>query len=259
MNLNLSQKRVVITGGSKGIGYAIAEAFLREGAEVIIIARNAKTLELAAQNLFKLTGRNPAWYSFDLSDLNQRKLLHQTIGEIDILVNNAGAIPGGDLFSLKIEDWLSSWNLKVFGYIHLCQLFLSKMKLKQSGTVINIIGMGGRAVRSNYICGAGGNAALIGFTNAIGSETPDYNVRVFGINPSPTLTDRMIQLFKVRAAKELGDAKKWDELVNSQKLPFGRVKSPDEVAALTVMLSSNKVHYLSGTVIDLDGGSQWRS
>ena len=257
MDLCLSQKRVLVTGGSRGIGFAVAEAFLLEGAEVVIVSRERKGLEAAADKLFRSTGSKPSWYSFDLSDIDQRVTLHSVVGCVDILVNNAGAIPGGSLSTVKIEDWISSWSLKVFGYIHLCQLFLPDMRLKKSGTIVNIIGMGGRAVRSNYICGAGGNAALIGFTNAIGSETPAYNVRVFGINPSPTLTDRLIQLYKVRATEELKDADRWEELMDSSNMPFGRVKWPSEVAALSVMLSSPKVHYLSGTVIDLDGGIQW--
>ena len=257
MDLNLSHQRVLVTGGSKGIGYAISEAFLMEGADVTIVARSEKELKHAADKLFKSTGCKPQYFSFDLSEVEERKDLYQKVGDIDILVNNAGAIPGGNLLTVKIDDWLSSWNLKVFGYIHLCQLFLPNMKEKQSGTIINIIGMGGRAVNSNYICGAGGNAALIGFTQAIGSETPNYNVRVFGINPSATLTDRMVQLYKVRAEEELGNPNRWEELLNSSKMPFGRVKLPEEVGALTVMLSSSKVHYLSGTVIDLDGGGQW--
>ena len=257
MDLNLSYQRVLVTGGSKGIGYAIAEAFLMEGADVAIVARSEKGLKHAANKLFKSTGRKPKYFSFDLSEVEERKDLHAKVGDIDILVNNAGAIPGGNLLTVKIDDWISSWNLKVFGYIHLCQLFLPIMKAKQAGTIINIIGMGGRAVNSNYICGAGGNATLIGFTQAIGSETPNYNVRVFGINPSATLTDRMVELYKVRSGEELSDPNRWQELLNLSKMPFGRVKSPEEVGALTVMLSSNKVHYLSGTVIDLDGGGRW--
>ena len=85
------------------------------------------------------------------------------------------------------------------------------MQLERSGTIINIIVMGGRSLRPNYICGVGENAALIGLTNVLGFETPDYNVRVFGINPSPTLTDRMIELDKVRTDLQLGDANRWKD------------------------------------------------
>lgn len=146
---------------------------------------------------------------------------------------------------------------EVFGYIHLCKLYVDRMSTRGSGTIINIIGMGGRAVRPNYICGAAGNAALIGFTNALGAETPKTNVRVFGINPSPTLTDRMTTMFRTRAAEELGDADRWEELLDPDAFPFGRPKHPDEVAALAAMLASPRVQYLSGTVVDMDGGGQW--
>ena len=137
--------------------------------------------------------------------------------------------------------------------------FVAKMKARQAGTIINIIGMGGRAVRPDYICGAAGNAALIGFTNALGAETPGYNVRVFGINPAATMTDRIVALSKARAKARFGDESRWEEVLNAAKLPFGRIKSADEVAALATMLASAKVHYLSGIVIDMDGGGQWRN
>jgi NAD(P)-dependent dehydrogenase (short-subunit alcohol dehydrogenase family) len=108
--------------------------------------------------------------------------------------------------------------------IHLCQLYVAKMKARKSGSILNIIGMGGRAVGPGYIAGAGGNAALIGFTNALGAETPDYNVRVFGINPAATMTDRTITLSKVRAKARFGDEARCEEALGADKLPFGRTK-----------------------------------
>ena len=96
--------------------------------------------------------------------------------------------------------------------------------------------MGGRAVRPDYICGAAGNAALIGFTNALGAETPSYNVRVFGINPAATMTDRIVTLSKARAKARFGDESRWEEVLGADKLPFGRIKTAEEVAALATML-----------------------
>jgi NAD(P)-dependent dehydrogenase (short-subunit alcohol dehydrogenase family) len=185
--------------------------------------------------------------------------LHQAFPDVDILVNNAGAIPGGGIADVSMERWQEAWQLKVFGYIHLCQLYVAKMKARKSGTIVNIIGMGGRAVRPDYICGAAGNAALIGFTNALGAETPAYNVRVFGINPAATMTDRILELSKARAKARFGDESRWEEVLNAGKLPFGRIKTAEEVAALATMLSAPRVHYLSGIVIDMDGGGQWRN
>lgn len=257
MDLQLSQKHVVVTGASKGIGLAIADAFAAEGAYLTLVSRSFETLKDAKDQIAALGGTEPEAFVCDLSTDAGREAMFAAYPEPDILINNAGAIKAGRLADLSMEDWRTGWELKVFGYIHLCKLYAEQMRKRASGTIINIIGMGGRAVRPNYICGAAGNAALIGFTHALGSETTKDNVRVFGINPAPTLTDRMTTMFRSRAAEELGDPERWEELINPEAFPFGRPKSPQEVAALAVMLASPKVHYLSGTVVDLDGGGQW--
>lgn len=259
MDLQLSQKHVIVTGASKGIGLAIAREFATEGARVTLVSRSADALAKMQSEIATAGLTVPDIFEADLSLDSGRDALFAAYPNADVLVNNAGAIKAGHLKDLSMEDWRTGWELKVFGYIHLCKLYSASMTDRGDGTIINIIGMGGRAVRPNYICGAAGNAALIGFTNALGAETPERNVRVFGINPSPTLTDRMTTMFRTRAAEELGDPDRWEELVNPEAFPFGRPKNPDEVAALAVMLASPRVHYLSGTVIDIDGGGQWRN
>jgi len=257
MDLELAGRRVLVTGGSKGIGYAVAERFSAEGAEVTLVARSDTALTTAADHISAKTGKAVRSFTADLASDAGRIALFETCGDVDILINNAGAIKAGGLTALSMDEWREGWELKVFGYIHLCQLFAPVMAKRESGTIINIIGMGGRAVRPNYICGAAGNAALIGFTNALGAEAARSNYRVFGINPSPTLTDRMKTMFMTRARDELGDETRWEELLDPGKFPYGRPKLPDEVGALAVMLASPLVQYLSGTVIDMDGGGQW--
>jgi 3-oxoacyl-[acyl-carrier protein] reductase len=259
MDLGLTGKNVLVTGGSKGIGYATAEAFAAEGAVVVIASRGADALTEAAARLASATGGSIKTFSADLSQDSERQRLFEAHGDVDILVNNAGAIPAGGIADVTMDAWREGWELKVFGYIHLCQLYVAAMKARGSGTIVNIIGMGGRAVRSNYICGAAGNAALIGFTNALGAETPSDNVRVFGINPSPTLTDRIITMSKTRAKIRFGEESRWEEALDEAGLPFARLKRPEEVGALAAMLCARQVHYLSGTVIDMDGGGQWAS
>ena len=177
-------------------------------------------------------------------------------GDTTILVNNAGAIPGGGLLDITMERWQEAWSLKVFGYVHMTKLALEQMKPRKSGIIVNIIGMAGPNVRYDYVCGSTGNAGLNAFTKAIGSRSPDYGVRVFGINPAATLTDRIMTLSKARAKSTYGDESRWEETLGD--LPFGRIKKPEEVAALAVMLCAPQVKYLSGAMIDMDGGGMFR-
>jgi len=252
MDLQVAGKRVVVTGGSKGIGLAIAEAFLNEGASVTLVSRDAGRLSEAAKSL---PGRVDT-VAADLSLPADREKVAASHGDADVLVNNAGAIPGGGLFDIDMARWEQAWALKVMGYIHMTQLFLARMKERGDGTIVNIIGMAGRQPRWDYICGGTGNAALGAFTSAVGGRSPEWGVRVFGIHPAATRTDRIMTLSKTRAKNELGDESRWQEMLG--KLPFDRVAEPSEIAALAVMLTSPKVAYVSGTVLDVDGGAQFR-
>lgn len=252
MDLQVAGKRVVVTGGSKGIGLAIAEAFLNEGASVTLVSRDAGRLSEAAKGLPGHVDTVAA----DLSLPADREKVAASHGDADVLVNNAGAIPGGGLFDIDMARWEQAWALKVMGYIHMTQLFLARMKERGDGTIVNIIGMAGRQPRWDYICGGTGNAALGAFTSAVGGKSPEWGVRVFGIHPAATRTDRIVTLSKSRAITAFGDESRWEEMLAG--LPFGRPAEPEEIAALAVMLASPKVAYVSGTVLDVDGGAQFR-
>src|SRR5258706_6574139 len=137
MELNLTGKRVLVTGGSKGIGRACAEAFATEGAKVRIASRNP------------LAG--PDAKAIDLSQRGAAETLAQWAGELDILVNNAGAIPGGDLLKVDEDTWRRAWELKVFGTINLTRLVYAGMKRRKRGVIVNIIGSAGEKPDTTYI------------------------------------------------------------------------------------------------------------
>lgn len=255
MQLDLAGRHVLITGASKGIGLACAQTFLQEGCSITLVGRDKARLEKAAESLG--ASGSVRVIAADLAQEAKRIRLHQECQAVDILINNAGAIPGGGLLDMDMQAWQDAWSLKVMGYIHLTQLYLGDMKEKKSGIICNIIGQAGRTPRYDYICGGVGNAALMAFTSAVGGRSVDWGVRVFGINPSPTRTDRIVSLNKIRAKAQWGDENRWSE-IDSDKRPFGRLIDPQEIAAMAAFLSSPACGYVSGTVIDVDGGIGFR-
>lgn len=254
MDLKLAGRRVLITGGSKGIGAACARVFLAEGCSVVLVARNAAKLAATAAALGQ--ANRVTTHAADLSVSAEREAVAAAFPDIDILVNNAGAIPAGGLLDLSMENWEQAWALKVMGYIHLTKLYLGQMKERGAGVIVNVIGGAGRSPRYDYVCGGTGNAALMAFTGAVGGRSPEWGIRVFGINPAQTRTDRIISLSKTRAKIKLGDEERWEEMLTG--LPFDRLIEPEEIANAAAFLSSPACGYVSGTVLDVDGGGAFR-
>src|SRR5690348_2979634 len=119
MDLGLNGRRVLVTGGSQGIGLAVARGFLAEGAEVTIVARDAQRLARAADELSRLAGAKVRTHASDLAQPGAAQALADACPDTDILVNNAGAIPTGDIFAVDEARWRAAWDLKVYGYVNL--------------------------------------------------------------------------------------------------------------------------------------------
>lgn len=253
MDLGLAGKRALITGGSKGIGRATAALLAEEGCDITIVARGAATLEEAAGAIRAKRQVNVRPIAADLSTDEAVRRVADQAGEIDILVNNAGAIPPGGLVAVDNDAWRRAWDLKVFGFISLCRAIYPRMAARRSGVIVNVIGAAGEKFPPGYIAGAAGNAALMGFTRALGRAAPHDGVRVVGINPGPVATERLILLQRDRAGKELGDAERWRELLSG--MPFGRAATPEEIANSVAFLASARSGYTSGAILTIDGGA----
>lgn len=255
MDLGYQGKQVLVTGSSRGIGYAIAKSFYEQGASVILSSQDARRLDVARQQLLssgQMPGQTVDAVVADLSSSDGVRELARAAHEVDVLVNNAGAIPSGGIDKVDEDTWRKAWDLKVFGYVGMIREMLPAMQARGRGVIVNVIGIAGRAPRADYICGSMGNAALIAMTQALGGAAPAHGVRVFGVNPSPTRSDRIEALFRAQAKASLGDESRWFDLTH--KLAFGRLANPSEIADLVVFAASERCGYLSGVVIDVDGG-----
>ena len=193
MDLKLKGKRVLVTGGSKGIGKACAQLFAEEGCEVMIASRDAAALQQAADEIRVANGTSVKFKAADLSQRGVAEALSEWAGTLDILVNNAGAIPGGDLLTVDEDTWRSAWDLKVFGYINLCRAVYRVMKERRQGVIVNVLGVAGERLAASYIAGSTANAGLMAFTRALGGASHKDGIRVVGVSPGPVATDRLHQ------------------------------------------------------------------
>jgi len=257
MDLNLAGRTALITGGSRGIGFAVARRFASEGVHLRLVARSTEQLAKAAEELRQVSAVDIETYAIDLSQPAGREKLIARCTDIDILVNNAGNIPSGTIDEMDDRTWREAWELKLFGFIDLTRAYFARMKEKHNGVIINIIGAAGERPDYTYIAGSAANAALIAMTRALGGVSPDFNMRVLGINPGAVATERTIEQSKRRALRRHGDASRWQE--RYKLMPFGHPQTPDQIGALVTFLASDLAGYITGTIITADGGVVARS
>jgi 3-oxoacyl-[acyl-carrier protein] reductase len=260
MDLKLQDKRALVTGASKGIGLAVARALAAEGCHLDIAARGMPALEQARDLLRQAApGIDVRIHSADLSQAADQERLAQACAGVDILVNNAGSNPAGDLDDTTDQVWRNSWDLKVFGYINLCRSIFRAMKQRRDGVIVNIVGYAGERLFARYIIGSTGNAALMAFSRSLGSQAPDFGVRVVAVNPGYTATDRAESVLRKIAENKFGAAERWRDVERELDLPFGRMGRPDEVADVVTFLASPRASYVSGTVVTVDAGAAHRN
>ncbi|OGA62659.1 MAG: hypothetical protein A3G81_26875 [Betaproteobacteria bacterium RIFCSPLOWO2_12_FULL_65_14] len=245
MDLQLQGKTVLVTGGSKGIGLACARVFAAEGCGVHIAARNPERLERARALIGAAAQIHPA----DLRDSTALRALAEACADVDILVNNAGDIPGGTLESLGEAAWRHAWELKVFGYINLTREIFARMRSRGGGVIVNVIGMAGEHPSFEYLCGSTANAGLAAFTKGLGKGSREYGVRVLGVHPPATRTDRILAVMKAAAKAKFGDESRYEEIALSGS--FGHMIEPEQVADTVAFLASPRAGQLSGVVLNL--------
>jgi len=259
MDLGLKGKVALVTGGSKGIGKAVARGLLDEGAKVAICARTKAELDTAANELAKATGGEVFSVAGDLTrEADVKKIVDAAagrFGRIDILVNNAGAAPGGLLLDLTEEDWATALQLKFMGYVRCMKAVIPHMLKQGGGRIVNVVGNDGVKPIGIELTPSAANAADLAVTVALAEQYGPHNICINAINPGPVTTERWGTLIggiaKVRKIS-VDEAQKRAE----RSIPLGRICTVEEVANVAVFVASSRASFMNGALITLDGGQR---
>lgn len=247
MDLHLHEKKVLITGGSKGIGKAIAQALISEGANVTIAARSLAFLKMAKADL----NGNIAILQADVTKADEREKLMQTFieenGSIDGLINNAGGSNGGTATETSMDLFHEAMELNYFSAVHLSKLAAMQMMENGSGAIINISSIFGRE-SGGKVTYNNAKAALISFTKSFADEMIPYGIRVNSIAPGSILHETGNWKKRLEANPEGIKAFIHNEI------PAGRFGTPEEIANVVAFLASEKAGWIVGASINVDGG-----
>ena len=255
MDLGLRDKKVLITGGSKGIGLACAKAFIAEGARVALVSRSQENLKKANETL-----RDAYTISADLTDAAAAAAMVERVekefGAIDVLVNSAGAAKRTDADDLSPAAWRAGMDAKYFSYINVIDPLIKRMASRGRGAVINVIGSGGKVASPTHLAGGAANAALLLATAglAYAYAYAGKGVRVVGVSPGVTNTERVAEGLKAEAKRaNVSVEQAYRQMV--ARLPLGRPAEPEEIADIVVFAASERGRYLTGANISTDGAA----
>jgi NAD(P)-dependent dehydrogenase (short-subunit alcohol dehydrogenase family) len=264
MDLGLKDKVVLVTGGSKGIGLACARAFAAEGAKVAIVSRDPANLarareQLASEGLHVHLTRADLHEPHGAADIVEE--VTSAVGPIDVLINSAGDARRYDPETLDAAAFRATMEAKYFPYIYPQQEVLRRMaervksgETAEPGTIVNIIGMGGKMASDIHIAGGAANAALMLATVGLAHYYARYGIRINAINPGATLTERVEEALRLEAGQQGVDTA--EALARGQaKVPLGRYAKPEEIADVALFLASRRASYVTGAIVPMDGGS----
>jgi NAD(P)-dependent dehydrogenase (short-subunit alcohol dehydrogenase family) len=257
MSKEFQDKVVVVTGGSRGIGFGIATAFAGNGARTVLAASSQERLAAAVERISAAGGPKPLTIAGDLKTLAACEKVHalvqERLGRCDVLVNSAGATRAGAFLAQPDGDWQEGFALKFHACVRLCRLFWPMLKASQ-GVVVNVIGGAARTPDPDFLVGGSVNAAMANFSKGLASLGKRDGVNVNAILPGLTETERVHELFAQRAAAN-GITPEEARSQAVAKDGIRRLGRPEDVAELALFLASARSRHIQGTAIAVDGGS----
>ena len=255
MEVRLDGRSAVITGGSLGIGFAIADRFARSGANVAMVARRQEVLEEAAAAIRKNAQGEVVVIAADVSRADDCQGVFEAaigaFGQVDILVNNAGTAARGRFEEISDADWQTDFDLKLFAAVRLCRLAMPAMKERGWGRVINILNIGSKAPTAGSAPTAVSRAAGLALTKVLAGEYAPFGVLVNALHVGKIESDQWVR----RHRKNAGSGTLEDLYAEMGKsIPLGRVGRAEEFANMACLLASDAGSYITGTGINVDGG-----
>ncbi|MEN8241982.1 MAG: SDR family oxidoreductase [Chloroflexota bacterium] len=257
MDLGLSNKKALVTGASRGLGYAAARGLALEGAEVAINSRDQGRIEQAAKGLASETGVSIHPFAADLSSPAEiEKLVPQAVekmGGLDLLITNAGGPPAGVFENFDEQTWQQAIDLSFLSHVRLIRAALPALRKSDVGSVLTITSYSVKQPIPNLVLSNSVRGATIGLTKTLALELGSDGIRFNSILPGWTETERVYELMSYRAETSgtTVEAEIAKQMVNS---PLGRMASPDEFANAAVFIVSPAASYITGVMLTVDGG-----
>lgn len=252
MDLGLANKVAVVTGASRGIGQAIATTLAEAGVRLVLAARSRERLDALAASL----NTECLVQAVDLREPEASAAVVaaalKRFGQLDVLVNNAGATKRGDFLTLPDSDWHDGFALKFYAAVRLCRAAWPPLQASR-GSIINIVGIGGRTGSAEFTIGGSVNAALLNLTKGLADRGVRDGVRVNAINPGAVATERLqtrIQNYASEHGLTLAEAAP----ALAQTMGIARFGEPQEIAQAVAFLASPRAAYCHGAILDMDGG-----
>ena len=257
MAFELRGKLVLVTGGSRGIGKAIALMLADQGADLIICGRNQDTLNSAVEDI-KLKGGQAWGFQADVSKSNEIEMLFQKVltlnRGVNILVNNAVTSTSARFDQLTDEEFVYHIEVKLMAYIRIARIALEQMKKAGNGRIVNIGGMTARIVAPLRMTNGVTNAGVANFTKQFANYAAQFSVNVNCVHPGYTATDRIMQIFK-REAQESGTDLNAVLKKRTADIPLGKLIEPEDIASAVLFFCSPLSKMITGQSIAVDGGS----